>query len=96
MDSILTSIKKLLGITEEYEHFDQDNHLAVHKRLHVLRCQRTGPLTAPIFRPLFAPQVGNAILGSQSSQRIAAAPALDFPGQPCIMAFAAILERGVL
>ena len=23
-DSILTSIKKLLGITEEYEHFDQD------------------------------------------------------------------------
>ena len=24
MDSILTSIKKLLGITEEYEHFDQD------------------------------------------------------------------------
>ena len=24
MDSILTSIKKLLGITEEYEHFDSD------------------------------------------------------------------------
>ena len=24
MDSILTSIKKLLGITEEYENFDQD------------------------------------------------------------------------
>lgn len=24
MDSILTSIKKLLGIAEEYEHFDQD------------------------------------------------------------------------
>lgn len=24
MDSILTSIKKLLGITEEYEHFDPD------------------------------------------------------------------------
>ena len=42
------------------------------------------------------PKLGNAILGSQSSQRIAAAPALDFPGQPCIMAFAAILERGVL
>ena len=24
MDSILTSIKKLLGIAEEYEHFDPD------------------------------------------------------------------------
>ena len=72
------------------------NHLAVHKRLHVLRCQRTSPLTAPVFRPLFAPQVGNAILGSQSCQRIATAPALDFPGQPGIMAFTAILERGVL
>lgn len=24
MDSILTSIKKLLGISEDYEHFDQD------------------------------------------------------------------------
>lgn len=24
MDSILTSIKKMLGIAEEYEHFDQD------------------------------------------------------------------------
>ena len=24
MDSILTSIKKMLGITEEYTHFDQD------------------------------------------------------------------------
>lgn len=28
MESILTSIKKLLGITEEYEHFDQD--LIIH------------------------------------------------------------------
>ena len=28
MDSILTSIKKLLGITEEYEHFDTD--LIIH------------------------------------------------------------------
>ena len=24
MESILTSIKKMLGITEEYEHFDSD------------------------------------------------------------------------
>ena len=27
-NSILTSIKKMLGITEEYEHFDQD--LIIH------------------------------------------------------------------
>ena len=32
MESILTSIKKLLGITEEYEHFDTDiiMHITVH------------------------------------------------------------------
>ena len=30
------------------------NHLAVDKRLHVLRGQRTGTLAAPIVRPLFA------------------------------------------
>ena len=28
MESILTSIKKMLGITEEYEHFDSD--LIIH------------------------------------------------------------------
>lgn len=30
MDSILTSIKKLLGIAEEYEHFDP-GHRNVHQ-----------------------------------------------------------------
>ena len=30
------------------------NHLAVNKRLHALRGQRTGSLAAPIVRPLFA------------------------------------------
>ena len=38
------------------------HHLAVHKGLHTLRRQRTGPLTAPVIRPLFAPQVNNAVL----------------------------------
>ena len=37
MESILTSIKKMLGITEEYEHFDSDliihiNSALVHHR----------------------------------------------------------------
>lgn len=39
MDSILTSIKKLLGITEEYEHFDQDiiMHMLSGNRLYGFR-----------------------------------------------------------
>ena len=40
MDSILTSIKKLLGITEEYEHFDPDIiiYLTVkRKKIHLLK-----------------------------------------------------------
>ena len=61
-----------------------------------MRRQRTGPLAAPVIRPLLAPQVGNTVLSSQGSQSITAAPTLDFPGQPGIMAFAAILERRVL
>ena len=36
MDSILTSIKKLLGITEEYEHFDQDIIMHINSALMIL------------------------------------------------------------
>ena len=68
------------------------HHLAIHKGLHALRRQRTGTLAAPVIGPLLAPQVSNAVLGSQAHQSIAAASALDFPGQPGIVAFAAILE----
>ena len=36
MDSILTSIKKLLGITEEYEHFDTDIIIHINSVLSIL------------------------------------------------------------
>ncbi len=36
MDSILTSIKKALGITEEYEHFDADIIMHINTILSVL------------------------------------------------------------
>lgn len=72
------------------------NHLAVNKRLHALRGQRTGSFAALIVCPLFASQVGDTISGVQTCQGIAATSTLDFPGQPCVMAFSAILECGVL
>lgn len=43
MDSILTSIKKLLGITEDYEHFDQDVIMHINSALSVLTQLGVGP-----------------------------------------------------
>ena len=43
MDSILTSIKKLLGITEDYEHFDQDLIIHINSVLSVLTQLGVGP-----------------------------------------------------
>ena len=43
MDSILTSIKKLLGITEEYEHFDQDIIMHINSVFSVLTQLGVGP-----------------------------------------------------
>lgn len=43
MDSILTSIKKLLGITEEYEHFDQDIVMHINSAFSVLAQLGVGP-----------------------------------------------------
>ena len=43
MDSILTSIKKLLGITEEYEHFDQDIIIHINTDLMILTQLGVGP-----------------------------------------------------
>lgn len=37
MDSILTSIKKLLGLTEEYEQFDQDIIIHINSAFFTLR-----------------------------------------------------------
>ena len=43
MDSILTSVKKVLGITEEYEHFDQDIIMHINSTLAALTQLGVGP-----------------------------------------------------
>lgn len=43
MDSILTSIKKLLGIAEEYEHFDPDIVMHINSAFSVLTQLGVGP-----------------------------------------------------
>ena len=43
MDSILTSIKKLLGITEEYEHFDPDIIMHINSAFMILNQLGVGP-----------------------------------------------------
>ena len=45
MDSILTSIKKLLGITEEYEHFDTDIIIHINTVFMTLNQLGVGPDT---------------------------------------------------
>ena len=45
MDSILTSIKKLLGIEEDYIHFDGDITMAINSALMVLTQLGIGPQT---------------------------------------------------
>lgn len=43
MESILTSIKKLLGITEDYEHFDSDIILHINAVFMILTQIGVGP-----------------------------------------------------
>ena len=43
MTSILTSIKKLLGITEEYEHFDADLIMHINSVFMILQQLGVGP-----------------------------------------------------
>ena len=43
MESILTSIKKLLGITEEYEHFDADIIIHINSVFMILTQLGVGP-----------------------------------------------------
>lgn len=43
MESILTSIKKLLGIEEDYEHFDQDIIIHINSAFMVLTQLGVGP-----------------------------------------------------
>ena len=43
MESILTSIKKMLGITEEYEHFDSDLIIHINSVFMILTQLGVGP-----------------------------------------------------
>lgn len=43
MESILTSIKKMLGIMEEYEHFDADLIMHINSVLSILTQMGVGP-----------------------------------------------------
>ena len=43
MESILTSIKKMLGITEEYEHFDSDLIMHINSVFMILNQIGVGP-----------------------------------------------------
>lgn len=43
MDSVLTSIKKLLGISEDYEHFDADIIMHINSVLMILTQLGVGP-----------------------------------------------------
>ena len=43
MDSILTSIKKMLGITEEYTHFDQELIMYINSAFTILNQLGVGP-----------------------------------------------------
>lgn len=45
MESILTSIKKLLGIAKEYTHFDDDLIMHINSVLTILNQLGVGPLT---------------------------------------------------
>lgn len=46
MESILTSIKKMLGLTEEYEHFDVDIVMHINSTFRVLHQLGVGPSKA--------------------------------------------------
>lgn len=43
MESILTSVKKMLGITKEYEHFDQDIIMHINSVFMILNQIGVGP-----------------------------------------------------
>lgn len=45
MDSILTSVKKMLGIEADYEHFDTDLIMHINSVLLILNQLGVGPLT---------------------------------------------------
>ena len=65
MESILTSIKKLLGITEEYEHFDADLIMHINSVFMILRQLGVGPSEGFFF--FFKDAVWNDFLSETSN-----------------------------
>lgn len=54
MESILTSVKKMLGITEEYEHFDADLIMHINSVFMILNQLGVGPSKGFIITDKFA------------------------------------------
>lgn len=54
MESILTSVKKMLGITEEYEHFDVDLIMHINSVFMILNQLGVGPSKGFIITDKFA------------------------------------------
>lgn len=54
MESILTSVKKMLGITEEYEHFDADLIMHINSVFMILNQLGVGPTKGFIITDKFA------------------------------------------
>lgn len=54
MESILTSVKKMLGITEEYEHFDSDIIMHINSVFMILNQLGVGPPKGFIITDKFA------------------------------------------
>lgn len=77
MDSILDSVKKLLGISEEYEQFDQDVIMHVNSVFVVLNQLGIGPSTpfsissnAETWSDFFGSDVDNAMVRSYVYLRV--------------------------
>ena len=64
MESILTSIKKLLGIVEEYDHFDQDIIMHINSALSTLTQLGVGPKNGFVIKDCYA--VWSQFLGDDS------------------------------
>ena len=62
MESILTSIKKLLGITEEYEHFDSDIIIHINSVFMILSQIGIGPDQGFVLKDKF--QTWNEFIGA--------------------------------
>ena len=64
MESILTSIKKMLGITEEYEHFDSDLIIHINSVFMILTQLGVGPPSGFSIQDKRQNLIGNLVIAS--------------------------------